>query len=856
MAEFKGNNNQKVWELMGYNYTTGVAATPKNRQGLSNAITRDNGIPLDLSMLHATYADAVVYAATKSIAYVDQILAAEGVVYIVTSESQGKLEVTSYRDSLTGAITTLETPQEFDIYIKPIGIIPTGDGKTISVTEDGEIAIIGADGATAEQVLRIKEDGTGVEWVDASDIVEISAFAENAIVRKDDGIYANITTGESPAPEGVAKRYYINVNNSKSGVNIDIPYDARLEGIGHDTTVAAYIADKVASAGHLKREIVEALPTENIDEETIYMVLDGQNVDGDVYVEYMYIDGKWEKIGDTQTSLAGYATEEYVTNLIGNYYTKQEVVAMHEGHAQYAENTYATKETLNTNYYTKYETQVAVAELNKRVAENYATKAELEGYALDGDSYLKAETYSKTQIDKLLEDITGGSEETAGQVQTNLEMYARANDIELFGADAVNAANPEGTEGYISPNTQSGVKSRIDLLEEDLGTLDQAVSAIPDELEKKLEEIKVDTTEGASLANLLKIVNNNTISDNGLVAVLADKATVGTVSALSSRVDGHETRLGTAEQNIGTIQTYIETHKGEVNTINGSIESILGEIAGLKQVDAGHNTELSRLGGEITRLDGYYTNLADLVNNDGIAVRALIDAEAARATAAEEGLSNSIKAIYQVTTDAEGKTQESGVLAAVKTQANTNAAFIQNLNEKIKDLSNVMEFRGAVTPTEGYTNPNLDTAAIATLGEVQHGDVILYGQSEYVYDSTKPETERWVEFGNVSANATAIASLQEIVGGHTASLKTLNETTIPALQQGLDAVPGAIADAIATHANIMANTIEGQYYSGHVKSSEKATFVDGELTGVSTDLLVQGKFELVLNGGNSGAPEN
>jgi hypothetical protein len=64
------NNITKIWEIMGINAANGTG-TYKNRMGLSNAITRDNGIPLDLSGFHATYNDAVVYAATSSIAYVD-----------------------------------------------------------------------------------------------------------------------------------------------------------------------------------------------------------------------------------------------------------------------------------------------------------------------------------------------------------------------------------------------------------------------------------------------------------------------------------------------------------------------------------------------------------------------------------------------------------------------------------------------------------------------------------------------------------------------------------------------------------------------------------------------------------------
>ena len=67
----------------------------------------------------------------------------------------------------------------------------------------------------------------------------------------------------------------------------------------------------------MKRSIVTELPTENISETTIYMILKSPAGSGrNVYNEYMYINGAWELIGDTAVDLTGYATETYVTNAI------------------------------------------------------------------------------------------------------------------------------------------------------------------------------------------------------------------------------------------------------------------------------------------------------------------------------------------------------------------------------------------------------------------------------------------------------------------------------------------------------------------------------------------------------------
>lgn len=86
-----------------------------------------------------------------------------------------------------------------------------------------------------------------------------------------------------------------------------------------------FIQSQISSAGLLSREIVTSLPTENISEAKIYMILKdpGQNV----YNEYMYINGAWELIGDTAVDLTGYATEEYVTNAIANKADKATTLA-------------------------------------------------------------------------------------------------------------------------------------------------------------------------------------------------------------------------------------------------------------------------------------------------------------------------------------------------------------------------------------------------------------------------------------------------------------------------------------------------------------------------------------------------
>lgn len=76
----------------------------------------------------------------------------------------------------------------------------------------------------------------------------------------------------------------------------------------YDDKIKSYIAEKVGAIPTLKRIEVDVLPTEDIDENTIYLVKKPDAGEEDnTHIEYMYINGKWEIIGDTKTDLSEYA---------------------------------------------------------------------------------------------------------------------------------------------------------------------------------------------------------------------------------------------------------------------------------------------------------------------------------------------------------------------------------------------------------------------------------------------------------------------------------------------------------------------------------------------------------------------
>ena len=74
-----------------------------------------------------------------------------------------------------------------------------------------------------------------------------------------------------------------------------------------EQVVDTKIASAIQSAGHLKREIVEVLPAvAEADLDTIYMIKSGTTTSGDLYSEWMVINGVFEQIGDTSVDLSDY----------------------------------------------------------------------------------------------------------------------------------------------------------------------------------------------------------------------------------------------------------------------------------------------------------------------------------------------------------------------------------------------------------------------------------------------------------------------------------------------------------------------------------------------------------------------
>lgn len=69
------------------------------------------------------------------------------------------------------------------------------------------------------------------------------------------------------------------------------------------------IQQMIEKASSLKKEVVTSLPATGKDD-VIYLVKDANGKDNNNYLEYLWLNGKYEFIGSTQVDLSGYMTNE------------------------------------------------------------------------------------------------------------------------------------------------------------------------------------------------------------------------------------------------------------------------------------------------------------------------------------------------------------------------------------------------------------------------------------------------------------------------------------------------------------------------------------------------------------------
>ena len=141
-------------------------------------------------------------------------------------------------------------------------------------------------------------------------LYKVSVDSSGHIASVTDVVKADITALGIPGEAGGS---YSNATSSADGL-MSKEDKAALDTLVTNSSsyvTSSDLSTAISNAGHMTKQIVETLPAAASASETvIYLVLKSSGDSGNVYDEYMLVNGAMEKIGDTSTTIEALTNAE------------------------------------------------------------------------------------------------------------------------------------------------------------------------------------------------------------------------------------------------------------------------------------------------------------------------------------------------------------------------------------------------------------------------------------------------------------------------------------------------------------------------------------------------------------------
>ena len=751
---------------------------------VGNSYQRKSAVPLDYYSLFNTKAEAETYAASNPVSYVGQVIS-----YIDNGEV--KVCVIANTDGL----------------LREVGTKPVGDDKTIEVSAEGAVALLGAASA-ADGTLPMLEDGALV-WKTLEDIgagdgndnttYEFSFENEKiTIIPKENGVAkdaieldlsAFVTATElASAREEISAEIDADVKVAKD--RADAAYalaEAKLDAAAYATDKAALDAEDAAV-----RKIAEDVR----DAFNVFMT--SEDIDETVNT-LKEIQAEIEKMTDATELTQALASKVDSTYVNEELAKKQDVIPA---------NTYDAFGAAAT---AKEEAIADAAEKYYGKADVY-TKSEadelLNAKANAADVYAKSEVYTKGEADQAIADkiseVNGG--ESAGEVLGQLNAYKKIVNMEVWGNE-----NAEGDSRI------DDALARVEALE-GVGAQANVIESVVGVAENRLAV----STSGKTV----------TIDDSGLRVDIADAKKAGTDAAQTA-----SEAMQKANENAGLINANDAT----IKLLQQQDTTHTEQIAALVQHDNDHTALYDALNATVsthgTDIAGLKSGKADVTVTDGLASRITanegaiktlnettvpaINAEIAKkANAADVYTKSEVNAITG--TVAEGKT-----LAKMIEEAQAAATYDDTA---INALISANAIAIGVNAEAIQTNANAIADIEALLNTVDSEDTITSLKELAIWVGEHGE-EAAEMAGAINDNADAIKAINHTETGILAVAKAYADEKVAA-------IPAATAEALGLV----------KFDNNTVKMNESKQLYVAK---VSTDTLEQGELTLVLRGGSA-----
>jgi hypothetical protein len=573
----------------------------KNTMTLTNSIMRAYGIPLDYSSVQESYAIALEYAKTNAKAYIGQLITVDDVLYVVTDEAGG--------------------------YLKKIGA--NGDGKSITVDENGVISLYGFTAAENATLPRKKANGT-IEWVPIDTIVKGDGNEKTRVVAAEG---SDITVSEHYEAGTDTYTYTLDVRLpaipnytvTKTAGTGSTTYQLTKDGeaVGEAIVVPdAYddtaLAGRVSGAEAAVADHGGRLTTIEGKVNTFLEAADASEAAIDTLKEIQqYIANDTTGASGMLESIQANAQAIETLNGIGTGSVKQAI-----------DNAIATQAAADAAKYATQETVNAVSEKANAAAVKTEVDTALAGKANAADLanfYCKSDVYTKDEITALLNGVTGGSQVTAASLKQQLDDHASENAKSFAAVTEKNNAQDQA----ITANTNA----IADIVASGTGIYDRAVAAAATDATTKVEAlaegaVKQNTSDIAAINNQISGINNNVTSIGTRVGTLETKA--GTLETDLATEVGAREELGRTVATHGTEITGIKTRLTDVEAVAAANTSKFADYSTTAQVETkireavtaidhtalenGISANATAISNEVTRAKAREDAIAELVS--------------------------------------------------------------------------------------------------------------------------------------------------------------------------------------------------------------------------------------------------
>lgn len=846
----------------------------------TNALTRLSGVPVDITEVYDSYDKAVEYAAVNPVAYEGQLITVtengDTTVYVITPAVQG-----------THTVGEGEEAVVYNVNIKKVGTVPTGDNASITVTEAGLVTLFGFT-AAEDGMLPVRQDGKltwkTLEAIGAGDGNDNTTY-EFTLTDSKTGIIVTPLFNGQPIMEGeegaqTQKKFELVLDvytkaetDEKFLAKADYtPYDdtelvnkvSALESTINGSDDADGLVDTVAAidakigsvtAGSTVVEMISAvedkIPTVPTD-------VSAFNNDAGYLTAHQDISGKADK-ADT---LAGYG--------IGDAYTKTEVDDAIDN---------AKKSILGEDVAEAYDTLKEIQDILQGT----------DGETIDG--LIETVDANKSAIATL-----NGDASTEGSVDkkiadaleaADLDQYAVAETVEAALGLKANAADVVANstfEAFEEANTQAITNARTGAVA-DIEAKGYAVA-------EEVAGTYATKSELATHASDMEATLESTLGDyakaEDVEADLAKKIDSATISHTTDTIEEQATVEGTTLKIVVDAYTKAETLtkiQEKITEINGGESA--GEVLG--QLNSYIETNDARVGAIETKNATQDTAISAAQSD---ATQAIADAASAQAKA-DEGAAqaatnktdlDAVKGRLTTLETAKGSHESriaanEGQITSLDTTVKANSAAIGSLQGKDAELvAEDVRLAGLIDTlttdkanvADVYTKGQVDTKVQEAIDAIPDIDLEPYAKTAQVdaalatkanvsdvYTKEEADTAFLTE-NEVDARINALINAADPEGGKTIS-------NIQKLVEYVDTnagdVAGLIADVTEHTTAINKNTSDIVAINALIaaivqpkESAEISVATDGTLgiKEVNINKLVQTTGDtLVLNGGSA-----